>query len=65
MTKTPLLHFIQSKMIYNNNDKFSTLAHGNQTKKVLKIKMYLLMRLTKLIIFRNKDVYLFLISESF
>jgi hypothetical protein len=65
MAKTPLSHFIQSKMLYNNNDKFSTLAHGNQTKKVLKIKMYLPVRFTKLVIFGNKDVYLFLISESF
>jgi hypothetical protein len=51
MTKTPLSHFMQFKMLGNNNDKFSTVAHGNQAKKVLKIKMYLPVRFTKLVIF--------------
>jgi hypothetical protein len=59
MTKTPLSHFMQFKMLGNNNDKFSTVAHGNQAKKVLKIKMYLPVRFTKLVIFGNKNVYLF------
>jgi len=51
-------------MLYNNNEKLSTLAHGNQTKKVLKIKMYLPVKFTKLVIFGNKNLSI-LISESF
>jgi len=45
-------------MLYNNNEKVSTVAHGNQAKKVLKIKMYLPVRFTKSVIFGNKNVYL-------